>query len=90
MAHDETLVIYTDGVTDTKGESERFGLPRLRRFLSGHVSRRWPGWWPAQVSMSSEVRIGLVDHLSSRWGTAREPDSDQRFCVWFELDVSDR
>lgn len=40
--------------------------------------------------MSSEVRIGLVDHLSSRWGTAREPDSDQRFCVWFELDVSDR
>jgi hypothetical protein len=32
----------------------------------------------------------LVDHLSSRWGTAREPDSDQRFYVWFELDVSDR
>src|SRR5579864_692683 len=31
---DETLLIYTDGVTDTRGESERFGAARLRRLLA--------------------------------------------------------
>jgi serine phosphatase RsbU (regulator of sigma subunit) len=33
---DETLFLYTDGVTDTRGESERFGVARLRRVLSEH------------------------------------------------------
>jgi serine phosphatase RsbU (regulator of sigma subunit) len=31
---DETLVLYTDGVTDARGEAERFGLRRLREVLS--------------------------------------------------------
>jgi serine phosphatase RsbU (regulator of sigma subunit)/PAS domain-containing protein len=31
---EETLVMYTDGVTDTRGETERFGLVRLRRMLA--------------------------------------------------------
>ncbi|MBV8431151.1 MAG: SpoIIE family protein phosphatase [Solirubrobacterales bacterium] len=31
---DETLLMYTDGVTDTRGESERFGSLRLRRLLA--------------------------------------------------------
>jgi anti-anti-sigma factor len=30
---EETVVLYTDGVTDTRSASERFGLPRLRRLL---------------------------------------------------------
>lgn len=30
----ETLFMYTDGVTDTRGETERFGAVRLRRLLS--------------------------------------------------------
>jgi serine phosphatase RsbU (regulator of sigma subunit) len=31
---DETLLMYTDGVTDTRGEAERFGAVRLRRLLA--------------------------------------------------------
>jgi PAS domain S-box-containing protein len=33
----ETLFMYTDGVTDTRGETERFGAARLRRLLAEHV-----------------------------------------------------
>jgi len=35
VAGDETLLMYTDGVTDTRGPSERFGTQRLRRLLAG-------------------------------------------------------
>ena len=34
VAPDETLLMYTDGVTDTRGETERFGAGRLRRLLA--------------------------------------------------------
>jgi serine phosphatase RsbU (regulator of sigma subunit) len=34
---DETLLMYTDGVTDTRGASERFGAGRLRRLLAEHA-----------------------------------------------------
>jgi serine phosphatase RsbU (regulator of sigma subunit) len=34
---DETVLIYTDGVTDTRGERERFGAHRLRRLLAEHA-----------------------------------------------------
>jgi serine phosphatase RsbU (regulator of sigma subunit) len=34
---DETLLMYTDGVTDTRGERERFGAARLRRLLAEHA-----------------------------------------------------
>jgi serine phosphatase RsbU (regulator of sigma subunit) len=34
IAADETLILYTDGVTDAPGSTDRYGLPRLRRFLS--------------------------------------------------------
>jgi len=37
LGPDETLVIYTDGVTDLPGERERFGLGRLRSFLVKHA-----------------------------------------------------
>ena len=33
----ETLLMYTDGVTDTRGEAERFGAFRLRRLLADHA-----------------------------------------------------
>lgn len=33
----ETLLIYTDGVTDTRGETERFGAARLRSLLAEHA-----------------------------------------------------
>jgi serine phosphatase RsbU (regulator of sigma subunit) len=34
---DETLFMYTDGVTDTRGRSDRFGPARLRRLLAEHA-----------------------------------------------------
>lgn len=33
----ETLLMYTDGVTDTRGEEERFGGGRLRRLLADNA-----------------------------------------------------
>lgn len=35
----ETLVLYTDGVTDTRGEQERFGDARLRELLTAAATR---------------------------------------------------
>jgi serine phosphatase RsbU (regulator of sigma subunit) len=32
----ELVLLYTDGVTETAGPHERFGLPRLRRLLAEH------------------------------------------------------
>ena len=37
VAPDESLLMYTDGVTDTRGEVERFGAARLRRLLTEHA-----------------------------------------------------
>jgi len=34
---EETLLLYTDGVTDTRGQRERFGSRRLRRLLGDHA-----------------------------------------------------
>jgi PAS domain S-box-containing protein len=37
IAGNETLVLYTDGVIDRRGKSERFGTGRLRGLLSDHA-----------------------------------------------------
>ncbi len=37
VSPEETLLMYTDGVTDTRGETGRFGGERLRRLLSEHA-----------------------------------------------------
>ena len=42
VGSDETLLIYTDGVTDTRGHHERFGVVRLRRLLADLAGAR-PG-----------------------------------------------
>jgi anti-anti-sigma factor len=37
VGSDETVFLYTDGVTDTNGAGERFGQRRLARFLVDHA-----------------------------------------------------
>jgi PAS domain S-box-containing protein len=37
IAADETLFLYTDGVLDTLGDHERFGVERLKRLLAEHA-----------------------------------------------------
>jgi PAS domain S-box-containing protein len=37
ISSDETVVLYTDGVIDTRGASGRFGARRLRRLLAEHA-----------------------------------------------------
>jgi PAS domain S-box-containing protein len=39
LGPEETLLMYTDGVTDTRGEHDRFGARRLRRVLKTHAGR---------------------------------------------------
>lgn len=39
VAADETLFLYTDGVIDTLGEPERFGVRRLKRALREHAGQ---------------------------------------------------
>lgn len=48
----ETLLMYTDGVTDTRGEDERFGAARLRRLLSEHA-----GASPAELLANLEREL---------------------------------
>lgn len=49
---DETLLMYTDGVTDTRGEEDRFGALRLRQLLAEHA-----GSPPAELLAQLEVAL---------------------------------
>jgi serine phosphatase RsbU (regulator of sigma subunit) len=49
---DETLLMYTDGVTDTRGQTERFGAIRLRRLLAEHS-----GAPPAQLLFELQAAL---------------------------------
>jgi anti-anti-sigma factor len=49
---DETVLLYTDGVTDTRSASERFGLQRLRGVLVDHADRG-----PADLLAQIEVAL---------------------------------
>jgi PAS domain S-box-containing protein len=42
FGEDHMMLIYTDGVTESRGERQRFGIPRLKRVLSEHA-RNNPG-----------------------------------------------
>jgi serine phosphatase RsbU (regulator of sigma subunit) len=61
---DETLLIYTDGVTDTRGASERFGAGRLRRLLSEHAG-----------ATPSEMLATLEQELDSFQATGHADDT---------------
>ncbi len=37
VADGTTVLLYTDGVTETVGDGERFGVERLRRFMADHA-----------------------------------------------------
>lgn len=39
MSEEQTLFIYTDGVTDTRGRGARFGVRRMRRAISEHADK---------------------------------------------------
>lgn len=52
VGSDETLLMYTDGVTDTRGKDQRFGAARLRRVLTEHA-----GASPADLL--SELELAL-------------------------------
>jgi PAS domain S-box-containing protein len=52
IARDETLFLYTDGVVDTRGELERFGVRRLKRLLREHAGRP-----PARLLAELEVAL---------------------------------
>jgi anti-anti-sigma factor len=49
---DETVVLYTDGVTDTRGASERFGLSRLKALLVDHAGS-------APADLLAEIELAL-------------------------------
>lgn len=38
VADGTTVLLYTDGVTETVRDGERFGLQRLRAFVAGHAA----------------------------------------------------
>ena len=52
LAPDETILMYTDGVTDTRGEHDRFGARRLRRLLKEHA-----GATPAELLRHLEAEL---------------------------------
>jgi len=52
VAPHELLLLYTDGVTETRGRRERFGTERLRALLSEHASKP-----PAEVLARLEAAL---------------------------------
>jgi PAS domain S-box-containing protein len=62
ISSDETVVLYTDGVIDTRGEAGRFGSRRLRRLLAEHA-----GAAPAAMLATLESEL-------SRFSAAQQAD----------------
>lgn len=68
---DETLLMYTDGVTDTRGEAERFGAARLRRLLTDNA-----GATPAELLSTLELeldRFQIGGHADDTGAVALRP-----------------
>jgi PAS domain S-box-containing protein len=71
----ETLLLYTDGVTDTRGAGERFGRDRLRTFLAEHA-----GFSPAEMLVSLDrqlERFQAVGHSDDTGAVALRPAGAQ-------------
>lgn len=58
VSPDETLLMYTDGVTDIRGAAERFGAVRLRRLLAEHAGSRPAELLEALQSALDEFQTG--------------------------------
>ena len=69
---DETVLLYTDGVTDTRGASERFGQERLRGLLVEHASR-------APADLLAELESALQQFQ-------RGPQNDDTAAIALRLD----
>jgi PAS domain S-box-containing protein len=60
VSSDELMLMYTDGVTETMGDTERFGAARLRRLLSEHAGAS-PGQLLAALDETlEEFREGMA------------------------------
>jgi phosphoserine phosphatase RsbU/P len=71
IAGDETLLLYTDGVTDTRGTGERFGRDRLRSFLGDHA-----GFSPAEMLVTLDrqlERFQAMGHADDTGAVALRP-----------------
>ncbi len=64
VAPDETLLLYTDGVTDARAEHGRFGLRRLKRVLRNNATKS-----------PTELLLGLGAVLDDFQGEARSDDT---------------
>jgi PAS domain S-box-containing protein len=76
---DETLLMYTDGVTDTRGEKERFGAARLRRLLSDHA-----GVTPAELLSALELelqRFQAAGHADDTGAVALRPAAVESLAI---------
>lgn len=62
---DETLIVYTDGITDLPGADGRFGIERLRRFLV-----RSAGCSPDELVGNLERELGAFQAAGPRDDTA--------------------
>ena len=56
LGPDTTLVLYTDGVTDTRGAGERFGSHRLQEFLASQAGRA-----PAELLKTLEATLDAFE-----------------------------
>ena len=58
LGADEVLLLYTDGVTDTRGERERFGEERLRELVSRLGPRAAPDLLAGLDRALAEFQVG--------------------------------
>ncbi len=77
---DQLVLLYTDGVTETAGPSERFGAERLRRLLSEHAGLT-PGELLTRLDETlTDFRGGPADDDVAALALRPRPDSAGRHC----------
>ena len=69
----ELVLLYTDGVTETAGSDERFGLRRLRELLASHAGASPEALLDALAAALDEFRIS--DHGDDVAALALRPSS---------------
>jgi anti-anti-sigma factor len=78
----ETVLLYTDGVTETRGATQRFGLGRVEELLVDHAERS-PGELLAHLELAlAQFQLGPQTDDTAALALRFEPDSPAVGRTW--------
>jgi anti-anti-sigma factor len=78
----ETVLLYTDGVTETRGATQRFGIGRLEDVLVGSAALL-PAELLAQLELAlAQFQLGPQSDDTAALALRFQPDSEAAECAW--------